>query len=138
MTEHNQDLDVSTPDERGELVIPLVGETLQLGKRTVETGTVRLHIAVEEQTETVEIPLTRTRWDIQHVPINKVVADAPLTRVEGATTVYPVMAERLVVTRELVLVEELRVTRMEDTEVSASEHLVRRQVVVEEHRPIAG
>ena len=137
MTEHNQDLDVPDPDERGEIVIPLVGETLQVGKKTVATGTVRLHIGVEEQTETVGIPLTRTRWEVQHVSINKVVAEAPLTRVEGATTVYPVMAERLVVTRELVLVEELRVTRIEDTKVSASEHLLRRQVVVEERSPIA-
>ena len=138
MTEHHQNLDVPASDERGEMVIPLVGETLQVGKRTVETGTVRLHIGVEEQAETVQIPLTRTRWDVQHIPINKVVAEAPLTRVEGATNVYPVIAERLVITRELVLVEELRVTRIEDTEVSASEHIVRRQVVVEERSPIAG
>ena len=137
MTEYNQDLDVSTSDKRGELVIPLVGETLDIGKRTVETGTVRLHIGVEVQTETVKIPLTRTRWDVQHIPINKVVAETPLTRVEGATTVYPVMAERLVVTRELVLVEELRVTQIEDTEVSTSEHIVRREIVVEERSPIA-
>ena len=43
-----------------EIVIPLVAETLSVGKREVETGRVRFSTAVTERVEMVDEPLFKT------------------------------------------------------------------------------
>lgn len=117
-------------------VIPLLSEKLSVTKRVVETGTVRLTKRVEEHTETVEIPLTNVAWEVEHVPLDRVVEEEPPVRYEGDTTVYPVMAERVTVLRELVLVEEVRVTRMIATTTETSTHVLRRETLIEERLPL--
>ncbi len=116
----------------GEDVIPLLSEQLVVTKRVVETGTVRLQKHLEERTETIEVPLTSIRYDVIHVPVNEVVSEPPAIRYEGETTVYPVLGERLVVTRETVLLEEVRVTRVLVTTQETSTHTLQREQISEE------
>ena len=121
-----------TEDALEDAVIPLLEERLAVGKRTVETGTVRLHKHTEERTETLEVPLTSVQWQVEHVPVNQVVSEQPAIRQEGETTVYPVMEERVTILRELVLLEEVRVTRRSVTTTEISSHVLKREQIAEE------
>jgi uncharacterized protein (TIGR02271 family) len=98
-------------DARG-LVIPVVEETLELAKERVETGKVRITKSVESRDVIVDDPLSRERVSVEHVPINQVVTgDVPQVREEGDVTVIPILEERVVTHKELVLVEEVRIRR---------------------------
>jgi len=98
-------------DARG-LVIPVVEERLELAKERVETGKVRITKSVESREVVVDDPLSRERVSVEHVPINQVVTgDVPQVREEGDVTVIPILEERVVTHKELVLVEEVRIRR---------------------------
>lgn len=97
-----------------EMRIPVIEETLQVDKRLVETGSgVRLHKHVEQREELVDQPLLRDELVVEHVPVGRMVKEdeVPLTRYEGDTLVMPVFEEVLVVQKQLMLKEEVRVTR---------------------------
>lgn len=91
-------------------VLPVIEEQLDVGRRRVETGAVRVRKLVHEQE--VEVPGQRVteRARTERVPIGRVVHERPEVRQEGDTTVVPVVEERVVVHTELVLVEEIRIT----------------------------
>ena len=123
------------PNETTDLdtqVIPLLEEQLQVGKRIVETGTVRLYKQVEERSEVVDMSLERVHYEVSHVPCNIVVAEAPLVRQEGDTIIYPVLEERLVVSRQWVLVEEVHVTRSSTITQQPATYTLKRERLVEE------
>lgn len=58
-----------------------------------------------------EEPLFAEDVDVQRVAINQVVESVPDTRIEGDTTIIPVVEEILVVEKRLVLREEVRITK---------------------------
>ena len=95
--------------------IPIVEEQLAVGKRTIETGKVTLEKLVHEYEETLDVPLAIRSFDIERVVVNRPVDAAPQVRHEGDTTVYPLVEEQLILTTQLILKEELRVTKR-DTE----------------------
>jgi len=92
-------------------VIPVISEEVVADKRTVRTGAVRVHKKVQKRTEHVDMPLMRETVDVRRVVVNKVVTAAPQTRTEGDTTIIPVVEEEIVVTKRLVLKEEIHLTR---------------------------
>ena len=101
-----------TPEALGdaeETVVSLAEETLQVGKRKVERGRVRLHKTVTERLETVELALMREEVEVERVSINRPVEEAASVRYEDDVMVIPRYEEVLVVTKQLVLIEELRV-----------------------------
>lgn len=98
-----------------EQTIPLVAEQMQVGKRTVATGAVRLHRGTESFTDTVGIDLTRIGWEVERVTVGELVAERPEIREEGEVTVFPLVEERLVARREYFLLEEVRVRRVATT-----------------------
>ncbi len=105
-----------TAGEEEPTTVPIIEEHLNVGKRSVVTGTVRLekHVGVYE--EALDIPLAVRSFEVERIVLNKPVDTAPAIRQEGETTVYPLIEEQLVLTKQLILREELRVTRR-DTEV---------------------
>ena len=99
-----------TPEAAAEeTVVSLAEETLQVGKRTVERGRVRLHKTVSERLETVELSLMREEVEVERISVNRPVDEAEPVRYEGEVMVIPRYEEVLVVSKQLVLVEELRV-----------------------------
>ncbi len=115
--------------------IPLIAEDLLVGKRTVSTGTVRLQKHTEERTETIDVPLTHVTYSVERVPVGRIVAEPPPMRQEGDTTIYPVIEERVVITRELHLREEVRVTRVQIVTNDRSTHtLLREEIAVERNK----
>ena len=91
--------------------IPLVEERLSVAKRQVESGRVRVHVTVEEREEVVTEQLLRDDLQIERVPRNVRLTEVPHVRLEGNTTIVPVVEEVLVVEKALVLVEEIHICR---------------------------
>jgi uncharacterized protein (TIGR02271 family) len=107
-------------DTLGEEVaaIPLVEERLSVAKRQVESGRVRVHVTVEEREETVTEELLRDDLHIERVPRNVRLNEIPKVRMEGNTTIVPVVEEVLVVEKALVLVEEIHICRRSVSETA--------------------
>lgn len=90
-------------------VLPVLAETVHIEKETVETGRVRLHKTVHVESQTVDVPLQQQQVQVQRVAVNRYVDEVPAVRYEGETMIVPVIREELVVTKRLLLVEEVHV-----------------------------
>ena len=117
------------PDDPKTDTISLVEEQVSVTKQAVLTGRVR----IATQTETIEqrLPaeLSSEEIEVVRVPVDRRVDAMPQTTTEGDLTIIPVVEERLVVTRELYLREEVhvrRIRRQESVEIPAE---TRRQTV---------
>ena len=93
------------------LVIPVVEESLALHKQTLERGAVRVHMTVGEREVVVDEPLAEDRVTVERVALNQPIDKPVRPRVEGDTTIIPVMKEVLLVRKQLMLVEEVRLTK---------------------------
>ena len=112
--------------------LELLEETIQVSKRDVRSGLVRVSTHTESFEETAEITLDRSVVDVERVPIGLIVDVAPTVRTEGDTTIVPVVEERFVVVKQLYLKEELHIRRRVETEVSRTPVVLRRQIAVVE------
>ncbi len=112
-----------------ELVIPIVEEQLRVARRTVETGKVTLRKTVQEfETHLNELLAVRA-FDVERVVVNRAVDSAPEIRQEGATTIYPIVEEQLILTKQLVLKEELRVTQRDSERHDTRPVTLRRELI---------
>ncbi len=92
------------------IVVPVAEETLDVGVHKVTTGTVRVATRTVTRDEVVDVPLTAETAQVERVTVNREL-DAPVApRQEGETWVIPIVEEVVVVTKRLILREELRVT----------------------------
>lgn len=99
--------------EEETVVVPVVAETLNVQKRKVESGGVRIRKTVHEREEIIDEPLIREEVQVKRVPINRVV-DAPIpVRHVGNTMIVSLLEEVLVVEKRLMLKEELHITKGE-------------------------
>ena len=93
------------PDDEG-AKLALFAEDLVVGKEAVETG--RLH--VRKQTRTVEAKvdedLIREDAVVETVPRGHRIFAMPATRVEGNTTIIPIVEEVIYTEKRLILKEE--------------------------------
>jgi uncharacterized protein (TIGR02271 family) len=97
--------------ERVAQVIPLAREELEVKKRTVERGRIRVRKTVRSREELVEQPLQHDEVTVERVAVNREV-DAPLQpRYERDALVIPVIEEVLVTRKQLVLKEEIYIRR---------------------------
>ena len=108
--------DVLETDDFVEKVIPLVEETATVSKRKIVTGRVRIRTSVETEERLLREDLAGEQVEVKRVPVGRVIDVMPQVRAEGDITIIPVVEERLVVTKELVLVEEIHVHRTSSTE----------------------
>ena len=96
--------------------IELAEERLEVGKREVERGRVVVRTRVDTREEVAEVDLRREEVEVERVPVGRVVEAPPPVREEDGVLIVPVLEERLVVTAELVLVEEIRIAKRSRTE----------------------
>jgi len=126
-------------DAAGETVLPLVEETLLVGKRRVETGRVRVSVGTDITEQVVRETLRSERAELERVPIGRELAEgepAPAVRQEpDGTVVVPVLEEVLVVERRLVLKEEIRMRVVAVDEAVEQPMQVRRQRASVERLP---
>ncbi len=120
------------PDD---VVVPVVEERLVAGKRTVETGRVRVTTVVDEHPAVVRERLVHGGVEVERTAIGEEVLAVPPVRDEGDTIVVPVVREELIVTKRLILVEEVRLRRTATTEDFVDTVMLRSQRVVIERDP---
>lgn len=97
--------------EADRLVIPLLAERLEVSKREVEAGRVRITKTVREETQTIDRPLMKERVNVDRVEINRFVPEPVPVRYEGDVMIVPVLEEVLVIEKRLMLKEELRISK---------------------------
>src|SRR5215207_4163985 len=95
--------------------IELAEEELRVGKREVERGRVVVRTRVEDRDEIAEAALRQEDVTVERVPVGRPVEAAPQMREEDGVLIVPVLEERLVVTTELILKEEIRITKTDRT-----------------------
>ena len=114
-----------------ERTVPVTEEQLEIGRRVVDTGrTLRLRKRVEEVPGTVHEPLAREVVEARRVPVGRVLQGPVGIRHEGDVTIVPVVEERLVMRKELFLVEEIHLTRRREVRDADEQVTLRRESVV--------
>lgn len=111
--------------------ISLVEEVVAIEKRVVETGRVHVRTFVDDEQVLLSEALRREIVDVERLAIGQPVDVAPKVREEGEFLIVPILEERLVVTKQLFLVEELRLRRttvVVPVEVPATRRVMRAEV----------
>lgn len=101
------------PKPTEDLVIPVIEETVEVGRRMVDTGEgVRIEKRVMEREEQIDEPLMRDELIVERVWIDRIVSGPePIQHYDGETLVVPVLEEVLVLEKKVRLKEEVRITR---------------------------
>jgi stress response protein YsnF len=129
---------VSVADEQSNVRIPLVEERLVTEKRRIETGKVRVRTLVEEERQVVRERLARSHVEVERVPMDIEVDEVPPVREEDGVTIVPVVREVLVLTKKLILTEEVRLKRVTGFEDHAEPVTLRVQRAVVEREELSG
>jgi uncharacterized protein (TIGR02271 family) len=96
-------------------VIPVIAEFLNVAKRSVETGGVRVSKKVEEHAEVIDEPLLHEDVEVQRVAVNRFVEAPVPVRQEDATVIIPLFEEVLVIEKRLLFREEVHIQRRQTT-----------------------
>jgi uncharacterized protein (TIGR02271 family) len=116
------------PNESGTAkIIPVVEEELVADISPVKTGSVRVQKHIEQRVREIDMPLLREDVEVRRVPINKVVEQEPAVRKSGDTIIVPVVEEELVITKRLVLKEELHLIKHRTKERTTREVTLERE-----------
>ena len=94
-----------------ETSVPVVEEQIQVGSREVVTERVVLSKKVGQREELIEVPLVFENYRIKRIPMNLPVDSPPAVRHVGDTTIVPVVEEVAVINKQLILREEVHITR---------------------------
>jgi uncharacterized protein (TIGR02271 family) len=97
--------------------VPLVEERARVHKRSVERDVVKISTAVKECERVITEALRHEQVTITRVPIDREIDAMPDVRQEGDVYVIPVVEERAVLVKRLVLVEEVHIRRSTTEEV---------------------
>jgi uncharacterized protein (TIGR02271 family) len=95
--------------------VPVVEETAHVQRAAAVTGCVRVRKRVSARVMPVDVELARERVHVTRHRVEREVDAAPPVRREGDTLIIPVVEERVVVERRLVVREEIHVTRVRTT-----------------------
>jgi uncharacterized protein (TIGR02271 family) len=110
--------------------IPITEEHVEIGTRRVTTGQVRIETRTRTVEEIAEAALEATEVEVIRVPIDREVDTVPEVRTDGEVTIIPVVEERVVLTKRLILREEIHVRRHRSVETVQVPVSLRRQEVV--------
>src|SRR5271154_6450823 len=126
-------LETTVEARRGDgrqIVVPLHAEELSVSKRVVPKSRVRVSTVTQQHDEIVDELLAREEVVIERTPIGKRIDAMPAVREEGNTIIVPVVEEVLIVERQLILKEEVRIRRVRDTERHQERIILRKQEAV--------
>lgn len=113
--------------------IPLVQERLIVEKQRRVTDRVKVSTTTETVEDMVSVDLMNMDVDVVRVPVERDIDVVPDVVTDGDLTIIPVVEERVVITRQLVLREEIHVRRTERRDVSDIPVSIRRQTALIEH-----
>lgn len=111
------------------VVIPVITEEVNVGKRVIETGRVQISKEVHQEEIAINVPLLREEVNVERVAINQFVQSPPAIRHQGETLIIPVLREEVVTEKRLVLVEELHVTKRQVQHNASQQVTLRKEEV---------
>ncbi|WEZ85976.1 DUF2382 domain-containing protein (plasmid) [Rhizobium sp. 32-5/1] len=112
--------------------IELIEESVSVEKECVLTGRVRVSTSSTAVEELVQATLAGTRVEVTRERIDREITAVPEPRVEGNTTIIPVVEEIVIIEKKLVLVEEIRVRQIATSEDIALPVTLRKQTAIVE------
>ena len=99
----------------------------------------RLRKVVHADAVDVAEPLTLESLDVKRVTINREVEGPVAIRYEGDVTIFPILEERLVTRKQLVLLEEVHVTKVSQVDRGSQQITLRREeMIIERQDPASG
>jgi uncharacterized protein (TIGR02271 family) len=113
-----------------EQTVELRQEELVAHKELREVGDVEVRKEIEEVPGRLEVESYREEIEVEHVPVGRIVSERVEPWEEDGVMIVPVYEEQLVVTKRLVLREQLRVRRVGTVETQLFEDTLRRERVV--------
>lgn len=122
----------TTASEEPVLRVPVAEETLIVQKHPAQIGTIHIHKGVEVEERHVTVPVYHEEALIERIPADQYEGSGVDNPNE---TIIPIIEERLVVQKQSVIVEYVRVRKRLVEEKQEIVHALRREVVhVTEHR----
>lgn len=106
--------------------IDVVEEDVRIGKRDVDLGTVRVRSYVRETPVSEDVELTREHVEVQRRPVDRPAGDADF---QDRTIEARQRGEEAVVSKEARVVEEIELTKHQDSRVERVEDTVRKTEV---------
>jgi uncharacterized protein (TIGR02271 family) len=101
--------------------IPIIEENLQVGKRVVETGGIRLRSRIIERPVEEHLRLRVEHVHVERVPVNRPVSSADMAGFQEGTIEMTESAEVPIVNKEARIVEEVRLNK----EVTERDEVIR-------------
>ena len=101
------DMGEARQSARGEAVLPVIEEELQVGKRAVQRGGVRVYSRVTERPVEETITLREEQVHVERRPVNREVSTADMANLKDGTLEVTTTAEEAVVGKQARVVEEV-------------------------------
>jgi len=122
--------DLMNNNENASSSIPVIQEKVNVEKKIIEKGRVKILKTVKEESEVLNVPAISEQVHIERVPVNKIVESVPEpVRYEGNTMIIPVLQEVTVIEKKLLLVEEIHVTKTSVSSEEAKEITLRKEEI---------
>jgi uncharacterized protein (TIGR02271 family) len=128
----------SAVDEREQIRVPIYEERLRTSIRPVDLGEVRVHKTVERVPTTTTRSVERDEVEIERVRLDRLLDQPVEPYRDGEWLVVPVMEEVLVITKQLVLTEEVRIRTKRVAEEQEVYEILRREHVSIEDATVHG
>lgn len=126
-------------DTEGQAVMPVVQEELQVGKRTVERGGIRVVKRMTETPVSQMVTLREERAVIERRPVDRAATDADFTNFKDGTIEVRERSEEAVVGKTARVVEEVVVGKqVSEREQTVSDTVRRTDVEVENLETVKG
>ena len=123
--------------ERGR-VLPVVREEIEIGKRELDLGAVRIVTRMENQPVSETLQLREQHAEIERHPVDRPATEEDLKAFEGGTIEVRETAERAVISKKARVVEEVSVGTQASTRNETVSDTVRNTVVEVEKNAGAG
>jgi stress response protein YsnF len=120
------------PDE--EARVAAVREEIEVGVKSIETGAVRVRTVVHEDMHPVAVSLRSEKVTVERIPVGRAVERRDVPRPEGDTLIIPVYEYVPVISMQLTLKEEVRVTTTETVDQTSRNILLHTEELVVERR----
>lgn len=92
---------------QGDVALPVIEEQLQVGKRAVQRGGVRIHTRVTDRPVEEHVTLREERVQVERRPVDRAVTDADLAAMKDGVVEVTTTGEEAVVGKQSRVVEEV-------------------------------
>ena len=125
----------SNVNREGETVLPVVAEELEVGKREVQRGGVRVYTHVTEQPVQEQVNLREEHVNVERRPVDRPIAAGDAAAFQEGKIEVREMAEEAVIAKEARVVEEVVVGKQVTDRTQVVQDTVRRTDVEVESLP---